>query len=84
MKILIRFLSVMLSIGSGLALQAIKLDHQLQEFIFDTTVVNTPDKNFKADLSFLFIDFKYDNKLKICEFGRAKTASTVQRFVFEA
>lgn len=52
------------------------LDHHLETFISDTTIVNIPEKNLKADISFLFIDFKYDsstNKVKICEFGRGKT-----------
>lgn len=46
----------------------------LRPLPFDTATIKTTSNNFKADISFLFIDFKYDNQLKICEFGRAKTS----------
>lgn len=63
------------------------LKSSVQDFIFDTEVVDINQKNLKADISFLFIDFKYmpvhgecfaqqnvSNHIKICEFGSAKAA----------
>lgn len=49
-------------------------DAQFQKFILDTHIVSTNGEKFSDDLSFLFIDFKYDNQIKICEFGTAKAA----------
>ncbi len=50
------------------------MDRTFQDFIFDTRVVPTSNERLKDDLSFLFVDLKYDNQIKICEFGTAKAA----------
>ncbi len=79
MNLLINTLVIITSITLSFSTNALNMFEliskaPLQNIRFDTAVIDAANKNFNADISFLFIDFKYDNHIKICEFGRAKTS----------